>query len=195
MRFTLALVAFAAGAFAQLSSAPSSGSKVSSGTIKVSSSGTPTGSALTPSGSADISALTPCILGCLNAVGPATSCLTFTNVQCVCTNPDFQQKAASCFQTECKASEVGPALQLQQSQCGALSATGAPSATTPFTPANSAADISAPGSVSSPASSSGGSGSSASPTKGAAVPAALPGLGLVGAVTVFGALIGAAAIF
>ncbi|KAF7303691.1 CFEM domain-containing protein [Mycena indigotica] len=189
MRFTVALLAFAATAFAQSSSGPAS-------SLPVSGAPSGTGSAPLPSGSADISALTPCIIGCLTAAGQATVCNTFTNVTCVCTNADFQQKSASCFQGECKAAELAPAMALQQSQCAAagLSATARPTASAPFLPSNPAADISRSGSPSGSAASRAPSSSGSAPPS-AAAPLALPGMGLVSAVSIVAVLIGAAAVF
>ncbi|KAF7302855.1 CFEM domain-containing protein [Mycena kentingensis (nom. inval.)] len=87
----------------------------------------------------DLSALTPCVLGCITAAARATVCGTFTNVTCICTDADYQQKAASCLQVECKSDEFVAALALEQAQCGDLSVTSVPTATAPFLPSNSAA--------------------------------------------------------
>ncbi|KAF7324901.1 CFEM domain-containing protein [Mycena kentingensis (nom. inval.)] len=191
MRFAVVLSAFVATALAQ-----SSVSGANSASSPASASGSATGSAAAPSGSADLSALTPCILGCINAAAADSPCGSFTNVSCVCTDADFQFKSGTCFQAECQASEVGPALALQSANCGTQSATAAPTASTPFLPSNSAADISATGSAGgasqSGSASGSGSGAGASQTPGAAVPGALPGLGLVSAITAVGALLGAA---
>ncbi|KAJ7053469.1 hypothetical protein C8F01DRAFT_1166470, partial [Mycena amicta] len=182
MRFTVTLAAALALLAPVVVLAQSSASKSVSTTA----------SAPDSSASASIAALTPCVLGCLTPAA-ADTCLTFTNVTCVCTNADFQQKAASCLQAECNAEEMKAALGLQKAQCGAasLSATSTPTATTPFLPSNSAADISASGVAS--GSGSGASAAATSPSAGI-LAVATPGLGLASLLTVVAALLGGAAV-
>ncbi|KAJ7836634.1 hypothetical protein B0H13DRAFT_187729 [Mycena leptocephala] len=73
-----------------------------------------------PAASASASAaLSPCALNCILDAADATECKVPGNVTCTCTNADFQFKAQSCLTNECQAAEVGAALDLQQSQCGA----------------------------------------------------------------------------
>ncbi|KAJ6474416.1 hypothetical protein C8R47DRAFT_1324190 [Mycena vitilis] len=182
MRFAITLLALASAAVAQSSSgsaassassaassvsaskssASESKSSVASSISSAISAGISSGSAAQASATA-IAALSPCALTCITAAASASDCQTPANVTCLCTNADFQQKSGSCLTLECQASEVGAAIGLQQSQCGAasLSVSGKPSATAPFTPSNSAADIS--GSASGASGSASGSTGSAAP--------------------------------
>ncbi|KAJ7467659.1 hypothetical protein FB451DRAFT_1560789 [Mycena latifolia] len=151
--FAFALLALAAGALAQSSasdSAASSKSSVASSKSAVASSvgsalssGVSSGSAAAASATA-AAGLSACATVCITDAAANSTCGNFGNLTCVCTNADFQQKAQTCLTAECQASEVGAALGLQQSQCGAesLSASTKPTATAPFLPSNSAADIS-----------------------------------------------------
>ncbi|KAF7304106.1 CFEM domain-containing protein [Mycena indigotica] len=167
----LSVVSLVIAALAPLVFGQSSGSSLSA--TKSNSAG-----AANPSASASLAALTPCVIGCLTAAAVDTPCSTFTNVTCACTNADFQFKATSCMQGECKAEELSAAVGIQQAQCSALSlsATAPPTATTPFLPSNSAADISVSGAASAPG--SGGSPTSTSPSAG--IPAASrPSIGVV----------------
>ncbi|KAJ6533065.1 hypothetical protein B0H19DRAFT_1272532 [Mycena capillaripes] len=158
MRVTLfSLLALVSAALAQYSTAASQSDASASASVASSA----------PAASAN-AALTPCALTCLLAAADATGCGT-TDVNCACTNADFQFRARSCLQAECQASELNGVLELQAQQCGArewsffilghystalnrarlpfgrgslLSATAEPTATAPFTPSNSAADFS-----------------------------------------------------
>ncbi|KAF7304302.1 CFEM domain-containing protein [Mycena chlorophos] len=192
MHFTVAtILAVATSAFA----AAASGS-----------SGSQSGSAASASGTAGAGSISPCTLACISDAAANGACGSIANVTCLCTDAEFQFQSVSCMQLECQASEIQPALALQASQCGTTaSATATPSNTQPFTPVNSAADISSSGSGSaasggksagatSGSASGSGPASSNTATTGAAVRvSALPGLGL--AVTVVGALLGAAVVF
>ncbi|KAI0071467.1 hypothetical protein K474DRAFT_617001 [Panus rudis PR-1116 ss-1] len=66
--------------------------------------------------------LTPCILNCLQQASSGTSCSSFTDVSCVCSDTTFQTNASNCLKSSCSSSEQQAALQLQQGQCGASSA-------------------------------------------------------------------------
>nr|GAT52010.1 predicted protein [Mycena chlorophos] len=190
MHFTVAtILAVATSAFA----AAASGS-----------SGSQSGSAASASGTAGAGSISPCTLACISDAAANGACGSIANVTCLCTDAEFQFQSVSCMQLECQASEIQPALALQASQCGTTaSATATPSNTQPFTPVNSAADINSSGAASGGKSSAGATSGSASgsgpatsntATTGAAVRvSALPGLGL--AVTVVGALLGAAVVF
>ncbi|KAJ7152163.1 hypothetical protein C8R43DRAFT_1003674 [Mycena crocata] len=169
---------------AATSKSASAASAASSGSAAVAS-GSASGSAAGASASA-AAALSPCALSCASLAAANSTCNVATNVTCVCTNADFQFKAASCLQTECQASEMGAALGLQNSQCGAasLSATAAPTATAPFTPPNSAADISASGAQS-------GAPGASSPAPGGALALSTPkGVWLAAGLAVVGGLVG-----
>ncbi|KAF7343537.1 hypothetical protein MSAN_01974200 [Mycena sanguinolenta] len=97
-----------------------------------------------PSASASAASLSPCALACITDAAAASPCNVPTNLTCVCTDPNFRDMSNSCLTDECLPSEVGVALGLQAAECGplSLSATAAPTATGPFTPANPFADIS-----------------------------------------------------
>ncbi|KAJ7775569.1 hypothetical protein B0H16DRAFT_1507894 [Mycena metata] len=157
MRFALSLLALAAGALAA-----SSGSASATGSPSV------TGSAPSTSGSGTPGAagLSPCALGCIEAAATASACGSFTNATCVCTDADFQARAGTCLQAECKPAEAQAALAANAANCGPLSLTPTASATVtaPFLPSNTAADISASGSGS--GASPSGSGASPSGSNG-----------------------------
>ncbi|KAJ6603328.1 hypothetical protein DFH09DRAFT_1068496 [Mycena vulgaris] len=167
MRTLILALAFAGVTFAQ-SSAASSGS-----------------TSPAPEGTIAPTALSPCARGCIAAAAANSSCETSGNVACMCTDPDFQFKATSCLAAECQAPEMGTALGLQASQCRAMSLTptASASATVPFVPSNSAADISSPASGSSSASASGKTGG-AVPLMGGIGKDAV--VGMIGAVVVMG---------
>ncbi|KAJ6545766.1 hypothetical protein B0H19DRAFT_1168460 [Mycena capillaripes] len=175
MRFALSLLALASVAFAQSSSSSqgSSASAVSASRSSVSesrssaaaskssafSSGASSASAAASSAAASAQ-LPLCALNCVTAAANATVCGIPTNMTCVCTNPDFQFKAQSCLTAECSPADAGAAVGQQQAVCGpaSLTVSGSPSATAPFTPSNSAADISGAPSASGNSSQSGGAG-------------------------------------
>ncbi|KAJ7182184.1 hypothetical protein C8R43DRAFT_940330 [Mycena crocata] len=138
MRFSLAILL----AGLTLVAAQSSDSAASSASASASSSASGASAAASTTA---VAALSPCALSCISLAAADTACGTPTNVTCVCTDADFQFKAGSCLSTECQPAEMGAALGLQNSQCGAasLSATAKPTATAPFTPSNSNSDISA----------------------------------------------------
>jgi hypothetical protein len=123
-------------------------------------------------------------LNCITDAANATECKIFSNTTCVCTNADFQFKVQSCLTAECQASELGAAQGLQQQVCGAASLTvsGSPSATAPFTPSNSASDIS--GSPSASGSQTGKTGAAVALWSGNGIVLAL-------GVAVFGGVVGA----
>ncbi|KAJ7210783.1 hypothetical protein GGX14DRAFT_624918 [Mycena pura] len=205
MRFAVALLAFAAAALAQSSASDAAASSAPAATSNAKSaapskSGSASG-APAPSASAGLSALTPCVTVCLTAAAKNSTCGTFTNFPCVCTDANFQQKAATCLAAECQQSEATAALGLQQSQCLAqsISPSGSASATAPFLPSNSAADISASASAGAgPSASVSGNASSASGSAsapaGGAVALGSGSLGVACAVALVGALLGAVAV-
>ncbi|KAJ7687600.1 hypothetical protein B0H17DRAFT_682076 [Mycena rosella] len=140
MRTAILALLFAGVALAQ------SSSKTTSAASK-SASATGSGSPANPSSSSGVPGLSACALGCITAAATNSSCGTFSNLACVCTDPNFQAEAGSCLLTECQPAEMQAALQLQQTECGAMSLTptGSATATAPFQPSNSASDISASG--------------------------------------------------
>ncbi|KAF7372808.1 CFEM domain-containing protein [Mycena sanguinolenta] len=84
--------------------------------------------------------LSPCAMSCTMAAAAAENC-NLAERSCLCNNADFQFKAKSCIQGECQPAELDDAQQLLSSECGPASPTAAPTATTPFLPANTNADI------------------------------------------------------
>ncbi|KAJ6603341.1 hypothetical protein DFH09DRAFT_1124215 [Mycena vulgaris] len=141
----LALLTLAGFTLAQSSSAATSKSAVASAVSSVGSivsaalsSGSVSGSAAAASASAaDVGSLSPCALGCINAAAANSSCGTFGNITCLCTDANFQFKAASCLTAECKAADRTAALGLQASQCGASACLFLPSFLLSFFPAPS----------------------------------------------------------
>ncbi|KAN0127861.1 hypothetical protein V8E53_014308 [Lactarius tabidus] len=64
-----------------------------------------------------VSAQDACMLSCFaGAVSPST-CTSFTDLTCVCTNTAFQAAAAACLKANCTAADQQAALQLQQAEC------------------------------------------------------------------------------
>ncbi|PAV20151.1 ectomycorrhiza-regulated CFEM domain-containing [Pyrrhoderma noxium] len=90
-------------------------------------SSTDTASAASPSGTGSIDA---CILTCVTQAASSAGCSSFQDLQCVCTNTDFQSAAQQCLQSSCTAADLNTALGLQQSQCAAVSASGSASTDT-----------------------------------------------------------------
>ncbi|KAJ7080706.1 hypothetical protein C8R44DRAFT_992410 [Mycena epipterygia] len=185
MRFAILLLAFASVALAQ------SSASASAATSKSAAASSASKAASAPAASA--TGLTSCALTCITEAAKNSSCLTPTNVTCVCTDPNFQAKAATCLQGECKAADSEGALALQKQQCGAasLSATAVPTATAPFLPSNSDADISASGTGASVSAATSGSASAGGKT-GGAVHLMATGAGMAALVAVAGGLVGAA---
>ncbi|KAJ7831398.1 hypothetical protein B0H14DRAFT_3464099 [Mycena olivaceomarginata] len=88
--------------------------------------------------------ISPCANTCFFAAAAVAGCGTPSpDIDCVCTNADFQFKWISCVQAECQAAELDKVNQWPAEECAAqsLSVTGKPTATTPFLPSNSNADI------------------------------------------------------
>ncbi|KAF7366138.1 CFEM domain-containing protein [Mycena venus] len=89
--------------------------------------------------------ISPCADTCFFAAAAAVAGCgnPSPDINCVCTNADFQFKWISCVQAECQAAELDKVDQWLAEECGAqsLSITGKPTATTPFLPSNSNADI------------------------------------------------------
>ncbi|KAJ7510551.1 hypothetical protein B0H11DRAFT_2269180 [Mycena galericulata] len=77
-----------------------------------------TATATASSGSSNPGALSNCALACISTAAADSSCLVATNLTCVCTDANFQAMSASCLAAECQPAEVGPALALQEQECG-----------------------------------------------------------------------------
>ncbi|KDQ20241.1 hypothetical protein BOTBODRAFT_391672 [Botryobasidium botryosum FD-172 SS1] len=73
--------------------------------------------------------ISPCILNCTTTAAATYGCTSITDQSCVCTNTAFQQANAACINATCP-TDLPAALGLQQSVCGAASASGSGSATT-----------------------------------------------------------------
>ncbi|KAI9452280.1 hypothetical protein BJY52DRAFT_1405478 [Lactarius psammicola] len=74
-----------------------------------------------------VSAQDACIITCLQqAVSPST-CTSYTDITCVCSNREFQSTAAACLNANCTTADQAAALELQQSQCGSGSSSSATS--------------------------------------------------------------------
>ncbi|KAJ7114820.1 hypothetical protein C8R44DRAFT_880892 [Mycena epipterygia] len=171
------------------SSAATSKSATASSASNAAASGSPSVSGSAAGASASAAAdLTPCALSCVTLAAANSSCLSL----CVCTDANFQAKAASCLMGECKSADSTAALALQASQCGqaSLSAMAKPTATASFLPPNSLADISSLGSPF-----AGGSGASGSPSTSSGSNGALrlgsAGLNVAAAVALVGGMVGA----
>ncbi|KAJ7133127.1 hypothetical protein C8R44DRAFT_870566 [Mycena epipterygia] len=126
----LTLLAFAGAVLASSASATTSKSAWVSSASNAASAAPPSASG--------ISALTPCTLSCISLAAANSSCLSPTNITCVCTDPNFQVKLS-----RASARPQTATLRSHSRRSTSLSATAAPTATAPFIPSNSAADISA----------------------------------------------------
>ncbi|KAJ3487531.1 hypothetical protein NLI96_g3465 [Meripilus lineatus] len=80
----------------------------------------------TPTG---VPGISQCALSCVTQSLSAGGCTSFTDLSCVCTSTEFQQAAQACLQANCTAEETAAAVQLQQTQCAAISASGSVSET------------------------------------------------------------------
>ncbi|KAI9441923.1 hypothetical protein H4582DRAFT_2055718 [Lactarius indigo] len=97
-----------------------------------------------------VSAQDACIIGCLTQSLSPSTCTSYTDLTCVCSNRAFQSAAAQCLNANCTTAEQQSALELQQAECGSGSTSGSgASSTSP--PASSSTSSSA----STPSSSSG----------------------------------------
>ncbi|KAF7794300.1 hypothetical protein EIP86_005433 [Pleurotus ostreatoroseus] len=131
------------------------------------------GAATSATDSADAAAatmgITTCIIGCSTQAAETEGCSSFADLQCVCTNANFQAAARECLTANCTAAELTSALALQDQECasisGAISASGA-SETGSSTSAGTASHSSATSAESAPASSSTNAASSQSHSSG-----------------------------
>ncbi|KAF7372826.1 hypothetical protein MSAN_00488600 [Mycena sanguinolenta] len=80
--------------------------------------------------------LTPCASTCHDEA-MAAGCTP----GCQCVGAEFQFRWFSCMQGECQAAELDSAHQYLKQNCGTVSPTGTPTATTSFLPPNAQADI------------------------------------------------------
>ncbi|KAG8769820.1 hypothetical protein FRC12_004722 [Ceratobasidium sp. 428] len=112
--------------------------------------GTGTSSALPPAPT------NACITQCTTQAATDAGCSGITDIECVCSNPDFQASALQCLTDNCTAAEQQQALQLEQQVCGASgSATASePAETDTEEPASSGSATGTAPVTSSPAASS-----------------------------------------
>ncbi|KAG8804661.1 hypothetical protein FRC17_005905 [Serendipita sp. 399] len=64
-----------------------------------------------------------CVLDCTTNSLAAGGCTGITDLECICTNQEFQTAAAACITTNCPDS-LPQAIALQTAQCSAVSGTG-----------------------------------------------------------------------
>ncbi|KAF8267915.1 hypothetical protein EI94DRAFT_1683362 [Lactarius quietus] len=65
--------------------------------------------------------LDSCITTCLTNSQSSSTCPSFTDVTCVCSNTAFQAAAAACLKANCTTADQESAQQLQQAECGSSS--------------------------------------------------------------------------
>ncbi|KAJ3796274.1 hypothetical protein GGU11DRAFT_152207 [Lentinula aff. detonsa] len=72
-----------------------------------------------------IDGLSSCSLACITQAASAAGCSSTTDLDCLCTNAQFQEDSLECLTNQCP-SDLETALALQTAECGALglSATG-----------------------------------------------------------------------
>ncbi|ESK83188.1 integral membrane protein [Moniliophthora roreri MCA 2997] len=132
---------------------------------------------------------TSCVVQCSMQALPAGPCNAITDLQCICTNEVYQQALRDCLSANCNAEDMQTAMNLQQQNCGPLSApSGSPSAPAPSgPPATTGEQPTAPSSPppSSAPAPTGGSTTVPKPTTGtsiqpAASSTAIPGTSVTG---------------
>ncbi|KAI0250130.1 hypothetical protein BJV78DRAFT_1221352 [Lactifluus subvellereus] len=64
------------------------------------------------------SGLSDCAVSCLKgAEGPSPSCISYTDVSCVCNSGTFQTAATNCLNAYCTTQDYQTATQLQAEHC------------------------------------------------------------------------------
>ncbi|KAI0821265.1 hypothetical protein BC629DRAFT_1587558 [Irpex lacteus] len=94
------------------------------------------------------SGLSTCLITCVTTAASDAGCSSFTDLQCVCTNPTFLSSATSCLQSSCTSADQQAALQLQSTECAGIAASSGASGSSAAasTPAPSASLTTASGS-------------------------------------------------
>jgi len=70
-----------------------------------------------------------CVTACINSSLSPEGCVSATDLQCLCTNSEFDQTSIQCIRANCTAAERTQAIQLQQDECTAFNGTSETSAT------------------------------------------------------------------
>ncbi|KAH9165059.1 hypothetical protein EDB89DRAFT_2126207 [Lactarius sanguifluus] len=95
---------------------------------------------------AGVSAQDACIIGCLQQSLSPSTCTSYTNISCVCSNKAFQSASAACINANCTTADQQAALELQLAECGSGSTSGSGASST-STPASSSTPTSSNGAV------------------------------------------------
>ncbi|KAH8985531.1 hypothetical protein EDB92DRAFT_1351154 [Lactarius akahatsu] len=94
-----------------------------------------------------VSAQDACIIGCLQQSLSPTTCTSYTNLTCVCSNKAFQSASAACINANCTTADQQAALELQLAECGSGSTSGSgTSSTSPPASSSSSSTASTPSS-------------------------------------------------
>ncbi|KAH9066000.1 hypothetical protein EDB83DRAFT_2315020 [Lactarius deliciosus] len=65
-----------------------------------------------------VSAQDACIIGCLQQSLSPSTCTSYTDLTCVCSNKAFQSASAACLNANCTTADQQSALELQLAECG-----------------------------------------------------------------------------
>jgi len=76
-----------------------------------------------------VSAQDTCILNCLQSSLSSSTCTSYTDLTCVCSNTAFQTAAETCLKASCTAADQATALQLQEAECGSSSSNSSSNST------------------------------------------------------------------
>ncbi|KAH8984797.1 hypothetical protein EDB86DRAFT_2407710 [Lactarius hatsudake] len=87
-----------------------------------------------------VSAQDACILGCLQQSESPSTCTSYTNLTCVCSNKAFQSASAACLNANCTTADQQTALELELGRPLALAA----SSTSPPASSSSSSTASTP---------------------------------------------------
>ncbi|KAH9055383.1 hypothetical protein EDB87DRAFT_1641557 [Lactarius vividus] len=99
-----------------------------------------------------VSAQDACIITCLQQSLSPSTCTSYTDLTCVCSNKAFQSASAACLNANCTTADQQAALELQQAECGSGSTSTSGSGTSSTSPHASSSSSST---ASTPSSSSG----------------------------------------
>ncbi|KAF7798231.1 hypothetical protein EIP86_009448 [Pleurotus ostreatoroseus] len=70
--------------------------------------------------SANAIAIDSCILSCSAAAASAAGCSSYADLDCVCTNMNFQNAATACIEATCSAADLTAAKALQTLECASI---------------------------------------------------------------------------
>ncbi|KAH9165061.1 hypothetical protein EDB89DRAFT_2077365 [Lactarius sanguifluus] len=65
-----------------------------------------------------VSAQDACIIGCVQQSLSPSTCTSYTDLACVCSNKAFQRASAACLNAKCTTADQQAALELQKQKCG-----------------------------------------------------------------------------